>query len=60
MEDYNKLMLVNKSARENLMAAAKEARLAHLAQPAAPHRLRLVIAAIAVFLGMALALSMVL
>jgi hypothetical protein len=60
MEDYNKLMLINKSARENLMAAANEARLAKMAQPGPSHRLRTVIAAIAIILGMLLVLAVAL
>ena len=60
MEDYNKLTLINKSAHENLLAAAKEARLAKIAQPAASHRLQIVIASIAIILGMVVALAVIL
>lgn len=60
MEDYNKLMLINKSAHENLLAAAKEARLAHIAQPTPSRRLGAVIVATAILLGMVLVLTVVL
>ena len=60
MEDYNKLMLINKSARENLMQAAKEARLAKMAQPGPSNRLQIIVAAVAIILGMIVALAVIL
>ena len=60
MEDYNKLMLINKSARENLLAAANEARLAKMAQPKTSNRPKIIVAAVAIILGMVVALAVIL
>jgi hypothetical protein len=59
MEDFTRIMLINKSTRENLLAEAKAARLAHLARPTPTRRLGVVIAATAILLGMILVLALV-
>ena len=63
MEDYNKLEFTSKSTYNDLLEAAKEARLARLAetaQPTPPHRLTVIMAATAIILGMVLVLAVVL
>lgn len=54
MEDLYRFNLANKIAHENLLAAAKEARLARMARPTPSRRLGILIAATAILLGMVL------
>ncbi len=60
MEDFNKLALIHQSARENLLAAAREARMAQIAQPKPSRRLGAIIVATAILLGMILTLALAL